>query len=520
MRRLNTGVLIDNDWLLKSINNVGKIDDYSSDDESNDVDEGPLNRSTFKDLLLNLEKNNDEGVIPASDKVNVTSHNNSRNVDVFHSVGNSGGILCIWDPNMFIKDHVSSLDYFVMGTWTPSSTKLLIISVYAPQELSEKRDLWEYISSLINRWDGKTMILGDFNEVRTEQERFGSNFNTQGLCLDRHLSDHRPIIMRESSLDYGPTPFCVFHSWFKMDGFDKLVEETWNSIDITYPNGLICMKKKLQLLKNTIKIWSKENKRKLNEAKFTAHNKLMELDKAIDQGHGNDDILNQRTTLMKELNDINSIDILELSQKAKVRSSIEGDENSKYFHGILNRKKLNLPFVESSWMDIGSSTRLTWDYLDDVLKSFGFSDKWRSWISSFLNSAKGSVLVNGIPTSEFKFHKGLKQGDPLSLSSCNRFSLRFGIEVCGGKEEDVGLGELGEGGKGVVSKIGEIGGDIGRELFGDRGAFYEWIGQRSEEKKEDSKETCFVARGPLKSGRVGRVIVISPFHKESYNLVK
>ncbi|GJX39448.1 ion channel DMI1 isoform X1 [Tanacetum coccineum] len=46
---------------------------------------------------------------------------------------------------------------------------------------------------------------------------------------------------------------------------------------------------------------------------------------------------------------------------------------------------------------------------------------------------------------------------------------RFGIEVCGGKEEDVGFGELGEGGIGVVSKIGEIGGDVGRELFGDRG---------------------------------------------------
>ncbi|GJW18051.1 hypothetical protein Tco_0025487 [Tanacetum coccineum] len=54
-------------------------------------------------------------------------------------------------------------------------------------------------------------------------------------------------------------------------------------------------------------------------------------------------------------------------------------------------------------------------------------------------------------------------------SSCKRFSLRFGIEVCGGKEEDVGFGELGEGGIGVVSKIGEIGGDVGRELFRDRG---------------------------------------------------
>ncbi|GJT47454.1 hypothetical protein Tco_0956169 [Tanacetum coccineum] len=38
------------------------------------------------------------------------------------------------------------------------------------------------------------------------------------------------------------------------------------------------------------------------------------------------------------------------------------------------------------------------------------------------------------------------------------------VEVCGGKEEDVGLDELGEGGKGVVSKIGELGGDICSEL--------------------------------------------------------
>ncbi|GJU06268.1 RNA-directed DNA polymerase, eukaryota, reverse transcriptase zinc-binding domain protein [Tanacetum coccineum] len=55
-----------------------------------------------------------------------------------------------------------------------------------------------------------------------------------------------------------------------------------------------------------------------------------------------------------------------------------------------------------------------WDYLDDVLKSFGFGIKWRSWISGCLDSAKGSILINGSPTSEFHFQKGLKQGDPLS----------------------------------------------------------------------------------------------------------
>ncbi|GJV55571.1 RNA-directed DNA polymerase, eukaryota [Tanacetum coccineum] len=41
-----------------------------------------------------------------------------------------------------------------------------------------------------------------------------------------------------------------------------------------------------------------------------------------------------------------------------------------------------------------------WDFLDDVLRSFGFGSKWRSWISGCLTSAMASVIVNGSPTSE------------------------------------------------------------------------------------------------------------------------
>ncbi|GJY19425.1 hypothetical protein Tco_0390916 [Tanacetum coccineum] len=36
------------------------------------------------------------------------------------------------------------------------------------------------------------------------------------------------------------------------------------------------------------------------------------------------------------------------------------------------------------------------------------------WIKGCLNSAYASVLINGSPTKEFKIHKGLRQGDPLS----------------------------------------------------------------------------------------------------------
>ncbi|GJW04814.1 RNA-directed DNA polymerase, eukaryota [Tanacetum coccineum] len=61
-----------------------------------------------------------------------------------------------------------------------------------------------------------------------------------------------------------------------------------------------------------------------------------------------------------------------------------------------------------------STIRVEWDYLDDVLNSFGFGSKWRSWIRGSLISGKASILVNGSPTSEFQFHRGLKQGDPLA----------------------------------------------------------------------------------------------------------
>ncbi|GJS26798.1 RNA-directed DNA polymerase, eukaryota [Tanacetum coccineum] len=55
-----------------------------------------------------------------------------------------------------------------------------------------------------------------------------------------------------------------------------------------------------------------------------------------------------------------------------------------------------------------------WDFLDEVLSKFGFGNKWRKWIQTCLNTSRGSILVNGSPTEEFQFFKGLKQGDPLS----------------------------------------------------------------------------------------------------------
>nr|GEV31779.1 RNA-directed DNA polymerase, eukaryota [Tanacetum cinerariifolium] len=260
--------------------------------------------------------------------------------------------------------------------------------------------------------DGECVILGDFNEVRNEQERFGSCFSYQGACafnnfissagildlplegysftlahktafkmsrldrfliteglmmafphlttvyFERHLSYHRPILMRELNMDYGATPFRVFHSWFNMDGFDRL--------------------------------------------------KLAKVDIVLDQGGFDEANLKYRSTLLKDLQEdvvvvvsyffssgsfprgcnASFITLILKIQDAKVVKDFRPISLIRSVYKIITKVLENrLRLVMSDLIGFEKAFDFVrWDYLDDVLKAFGFSDKWR----------------------------GLKQGDPLS----------------------------------------------------------------------------------------------------------
>ncbi|GJR49791.1 RNA-directed DNA polymerase, eukaryota [Tanacetum coccineum] len=76
------------------------------------------------------------------------------------------------------------------------------------------------------------------------------------------------------------------------------------------------------------------------------------------------------------------------------------------------RKNKKAMFFKVDFAKAYDSVR--WDYLMDVLEAFGFGPTWCKWIRGTFCFAKASVLVNGSPSNEFLFHRGLKQGDPLS----------------------------------------------------------------------------------------------------------
>ncbi|GJT21332.1 RNA-directed DNA polymerase, eukaryota [Tanacetum coccineum] len=314
---------------------------------------------------------------------------------------------------------------------------------------------------------------------------------------------------------------------------------------------MIRFKKKLQILKKEIRVYVVDQKKKQLARVNDLKSKLSDIDRILDQGGVNDDLLLSRMECMNNLQDVKAVDARDSIQKAKIQWAVEGDENSKFFHGIVNRKRANLAvkgiMIDGDWVDDPSRVKdefrnhfaarfqdpgichgkinfsfpnrlnheqstelessitreeirnavwgcgenkspgpdgftfeffrkfwsvvgpdfctavewffdhasfsigcnssfialipksldpksvgdyrpisligidfakaydsIRWDYLEDVLHSFGFGSKWRSWIRGCLNSGMASILVNGSPTSEFQFHRGLKQGDPLA----------------------------------------------------------------------------------------------------------
>ncbi|GJX38731.1 RNA-directed DNA polymerase, eukaryota [Tanacetum coccineum] len=281
------------------------------------------------------------------------------------SVGNSGGILCVWDPNMFHKEASTVSDYFitVMGKWIPNNKNLLIISVYAPQELAEKKILWQYLKIMIDRWKGDVIVMGDFNEVCTEDERFGSIFNARGgAAFNSFISagglvevpsrgysftwSHKSaskmskldqFLIFEDLIRSCPNLSSLILDRYLSDRFESFVVDTWRGITIPESNAMLQLVQKLKFLKGHIRLWVKGKKDKALNLKKELKNKLATIDSSIDKANVTSAILEDHMDTLNNLTSLVKMESMELAQKAKIKWSIEGDENTKYYHGIINK---------------------------------------------------------------------------------------------------------------------------------------------------------------------------------------
>ncbi|XP_071708266.1 uncharacterized protein [Rutidosis leptorrhynchoides] len=196
--------------------------------------------------------------------------------------------------------------------WRTTGNDSTIVNVYSPHNDRSKKLMWEYLDKLLESVNSKWLLCGDFNEVRTSSDRMNSQFHQcradrfndfivrnslieiplngrkftrisddgvkfnkldmflvsndflslwedlSIVSLDRNLSDHCPLLLRDKVLDYGPRPFKVFDEWFNCEELDKIISEAWVQPIQGYRKDCV-FRDRLKNVKLALKSWSLKN---------------------------------------------------------------------------------------------------------------------------------------------------------------------------------------------------------------------------------------------------------------------
>ncbi|KAL8529977.1 hypothetical protein ACS0TY_007156 [Phlomoides rotata] len=132
--------------------------------------------------------------------------------------GNSGGILTMWNPEVFKK--TSEWDcrgmLVVNGRWLEDDCRRSIANVYAPNNPTRRGDLWEVIEALAEQNNREMMcIIGDFNAIRDDTERVDRSASFDGTDIVKFNN------MIEGS-DLTEIPLVGrCYTWFHPDGSCK-----------------------------------------------------------------------------------------------------------------------------------------------------------------------------------------------------------------------------------------------------------------------------------------------------------
>lgn len=156
-------------------------------------------------------------------------------------------------------------------------------------------------------------------------------------ALPRYLSDHSPLILISNPQDYGPIPFRFFNSWLSRPDLVNVILEANEKFIFNGPTEL-AFQAKLKFFREEIKKWVTANKAKEDEIKNCLTHELEELDKTME-----DRLLSEEEEwILGECNnnlaELESHNLRDLWQKSRVSWASYGDDNTKYFHGVINSK--------------------------------------------------------------------------------------------------------------------------------------------------------------------------------------
>ncbi|XP_071694314.1 uncharacterized protein [Rutidosis leptorrhynchoides] len=308
-------------------------------------------------------------------------------------VGNSGGLLLVWDTCSFEATDAMGNEFFlaIKGKWKASGQESFIVNVYGPHDDAGKKLLLDSLGNLLVAHDSAWLLCGDFNEVREKSDRLNcefiqyraNRFNRFIACnrlvdipiggrrftrisddgikfskldrflvtqkfldlwedlsivaLDRKLSDHCPLVLRDKVIDYGPKPFKVFDAWFDYEDVGKVVMDAW-LIPVRGSRKDCIFRDKLKNVKSNLRVWSIRNFGELDSEKNSLKKEAGEWEKKAEVNALTEDERVLWLGCRKKWIEKDKVKAKMLRQKARIRWILDGDENSKFFHSSIKRK--------------------------------------------------------------------------------------------------------------------------------------------------------------------------------------
>lgn len=74
----------------------------------------------------------------------------------------------------------------------------------------------------------------------------------------------------------------------------------------------------------------------------TDHKHQLSSDKVLEDGSGDAQAAINRRNIIAKIRSLDQADLKDAVQKVKVKWNIQADENSKFFHGLINRRRHQL----------------------------------------------------------------------------------------------------------------------------------------------------------------------------------
>ena len=299
----------------------------------------------------------------------------------------------------------------LVGKWAKENQWLHVVNVYAPCDQAGKRILWDELRHLkFSNPNGLLCVLGDFNSIRSQDERIsssqrtattsdisdfndwisemelhdirclGNSFtwfrpngsakswldrflvsdqwlsmwpNTSQHVLQRDVSDHCPLILKTKLVDWGPKPFRVVDWLLNQKGYHSMVEEAWTAGQQGGWGG-IALKNKLRNLRNSINQWSKDKGDiKANKIQHLKQ-KLSDLETLASHRTLSEIEVQTKRALQQELWDTTNAYESLMRQKSRAKWIKEGDSNTTYFHKVINFRRCSNAihgiFIDGAWV--------------------------------------------------------------------------------------------------------------------------------------------------------------------------